>query len=164
MAPARLDKNKAVVDYLLSCEAIYDSTLYFNFANLKEAVTQFITLASDKSVNEPYIDGSVKKRYSLTVQSILSITDNPVVKVAGYDNENISDMSEIQTLIDWIAEQNKLRNYPDFGEDCEIEEIRTTTNNPRLDLINTQVTPPLAQYSFTIEIDYIDYSEKIWNN
>lgn len=157
-----VDKNNAMIEYLLTCQDIASSTLYFNFANIKDSITQFITLAQDVAVDTPFIDGCVRKRYSLTVISFLSISDNPVVKVSGYSNENVSDMAEVQALIDWIAEQETEHNYPDFGEDCECEFIQTTTNNPVLDQIDATKTPPLAKYTFTIQVDYIDSSKKIW--
>lgn len=157
-----VDKNSAMISYLLSCEEISQSTLYFNFANIKDSITQFITLSQDVAVDTPYIDGSVLKRYSLTVISYLSISENPIVKVAGYTNENVSDMAEVQTLIDWIKAQNEERNFPNFGNDCLVESIRTTTNNPVLDQIDATKTPPLAKYTFTVQVDYIDYSKKLW--
>lgn len=158
-----VDKNEAIIEYLLTCEDIASSTLYFNFANIKDSITQFITLAQDVAIDTPFIDGAVLKRYSLTIISYLSISDNPVVKVAGYSNENVSDMAEVQALIDWISEQDNNRNYPDFGTQCEVESIRTTTNNPVLDQIDATRTPPLAKYTFTIQVDYIDNSKKIWS-
>lgn len=158
-----VDKNNAMIEYLLTCEPIKESQLYFNFANIKDAITQFVTLTNDVNINTPYIDGSVKKRYSLTVQSFLSISDNPIRKVAGFDNENVSDMAEVQALLDWVTEQEEIHNYPDFGEDCVGEEIRVTSNNPRLDGINAELNPPLARYSFTIQYEYIDYSKVIWD-
>lgn len=157
-----VDKNNAIITYLLTCADIAGSTLYFNFANIKNAITQFITLSQDKAIDVPYIDGSILKRYSLTIISYLSISDNPIVKVPGYANENISDMAEVQTLIDWIAEQDKVQNFPDFGADCVVEKISTLTNNPVLDQIDATKTPPLAKYTFTIQVDYIDNSQKIW--
>ena len=120
-------------------------------------------MSQDKMIDTPYIDGAVKKRYSLTIISYLSISSNPIVKVAGYTNENVSDMGEVQALIDWIATQDEARNYPDFGDDCEVESIATTTNNPILDVVDATKTPPLAKYTFTIQVEYIDKSKCIWN-
>lgn len=158
-----VDKNNAIIEYLLLCPDIAQSTLYFNFANIKDSITQFVTLAQDRTLDTPFIDGAVRKRYSLTIISFLTITDNPIVKVAGYSNENISDMAEVQALIDWIVDQDDARIFPNFGPDCEIESIRTTSNNPILDQIDASKTPPLAKYSITIQVDYIDNSKKIWN-
>lgn len=177
---ATTDKNKAIIEYLLTCEAIAGSTLYFNFANIKDSVRQFITLAQDVAIDTPYINGDIRKRYSLTIISYLSISANPIVKTpvsqlgtsqvstslsftVSQQNENITDMAEVQALIDWISEQEVNHNYPNFGSDCEVELIRTTTNNPILDQIDATKTPPLAKYTFTIQVDYIDTSKRIWS-
>ena len=158
------DKNQAMVNYFLTCEPIYQSTLYFNFANIKDAAKQFITQSNDININTPYVDGAVKKRYSMTITSFTSISNNPIIKVAGYDNENITDLAEVQALIDWIAEQNEISHFPEFGDNIDIEEIRTTSSNPRLDSIDATSTPAIARYSFTVQVDYIDRTKVIWNN
>lgn len=157
-----MDKNKAVIDYLLTCKPIYNTPLYFNLANIKNGVTQLLKLSDDRNIERPYIDGSVLKRYSLTIISYLTISNNPIVKVEGIDNENVSDMASVQELIDWIVEQNENRNFPNFGEKCVVEEIRTTTSDARLDQIDVTQANPLARYSFTIQIDYLDNTNKLW--
>lgn len=158
------DKNQAMLNYFLTCEPIYQSTLYFNFANIKDAAKQFVTQSNDININTNYIDGAVKKRYSLTITSFTSISNNPIIKVAGYDNENISELAEIQALMDWITEQNDISHFPDFGEGIVVDEIRTTSSNPRLDSIDTTSTPAIARYSFTVQVDYMDFTKVIWNN
>lgn len=157
-----MDKNQATINYLLTCEPIYNTPLYFNFANIKDNVNQFLTLTSDKNIEEPYIDGSIKKMFSLTIISYLTISNNPIVKIEGINNENVDDMATVQALIDWIDTQNENRNFPNFGEDCFVDKISTTTNNPRLDQIDATQSTPLARYSFTIQIEYIDNSKKLW--
>lgn len=158
------DKNQAMIDYFLTCEPIFKSTLYFNFANIKDATKQFITQSNDVNIDKPFIDGAIQKRYSITITSFMSISNNPIIKVEGYSNENISDMVEVQTLIDWITEQNELKHFPDFGEGITVEDIKTTTSNPRLDSIDASTTPAIARYSFTVQVNYIDRTHIIWNN
>ena len=85
-----------------------------------------------------------------------------VVKLPDYPNENMSDLTDIQGLIDWINEQDELRNFPDFGEDCIVETISTTTDEPSFDGIDEETEPNLAVYSITIEIAYIDISKRLW--
>lgn len=158
-----MDKNKALINYLITCQDIMNTPLYLNFVNAKNGVHQIQTLESDKNINAPYIDGSVKKRYSLTLITYLTISINPLVKVEDINNENVADLATVQKLIDWIDEQNTNHNYPNFGDDCVIDEIGTTSNNPRLDQIDATQSNPLARYSFTIYVDYIDNSKRMWN-
>lgn len=157
-----IDKNQAVIDFLLQCPGIANSELYFNFINAEDDNKQIITESNDKFSNRSYIDGSVLKQYTFTLIDFKSITDSALVLIQDYPNENVVDVSDVQTLINWISEQNKLQNFPNFGEDCEIQSIETTSENPNFEGINTEVTPTLAMYSISIRIEYIDNSEKLW--
>lgn len=157
-----VDKNQAVIDYLLQCPDIADSELYFNFINAQDGNKQIVTLENDVYTHKPFIDGSVQKQYTFTILDFKSITDASIVMLAGYENENVADLSDAQALIDWINDQNDLHNFPDFGDDCEVQSIETTTDNPNLEGINTEVSPVLAMYSISIKIEYIDNSKKIW--
>lgn len=160
--PTRLDKNQAIIDYLLQCTDITGKSIYFNLINESNDSIQIITTAEDKMMNKPYIDGSIDKRYTFNIIVFKSITDSPLVTQEGYTNENVDDLAEVQTLIDWINDQQDLGNYPDFGEDCQIDEISTTTETPRFDGINSEMNPPLAMYSISIVIQYLDKSKMLW--
>ena len=157
-----INKNQAVIDYIITCPTILNSPLYFNFINAKDDTNQLFTESTDTYTNKPFIDGSVEKLYTFTIITYKSAADIAVVKQSGYENENLSDMSDIQKLIEWINEQNEARNFPDFGEDCIIDSIETTTEQPKFEGIDDQISPPLAVYSTSIQIKYIDMSRKLW--
>ena len=93
-----------------------------------------------------------------------SVAYTAIAKVAGYPNENVEDIFDTQQIIDWVTEQETLRNYPNFGEDCVIDEMRALTDNPNLNGVDTSITPALAKYSISIQINYIDYSNLSWDN
>lgn len=159
---ANVDKNQAVIDYLITCPQIKDNPLYFNFLNAKDGNKQLISSGNDKSMSKPFIDGSVMKRYTFTIIDYRSVAYQAIVKEAGYVNENVEEALDVQGIMDWIEEQNDARNFPNFGEECEVDEIRTLTDNPNLNGIDTSVTPALAKYSMSIQIDYLDKSKVIW--
>lgn len=157
-----VDKNQAVIDFLLQCPAIANSPLFFNFLNAQDENKQIITQANDKALNKNFIDGSKLKRYQFTLIDFRSVSYQPMPKVAGYVSENVDDLLDVQGVMDWIEEQNDIQNYPDFGSDCQIDEMRTTSENPNLNGVDTQLSPALAKYSMSIIIDYIDKSKVIW--
>lgn len=157
-----VDKNKAIIDFIITCPEILNSPLYFNFINAGDSNKQIVTEANDYYTQKPYVDGSVARLYSFTIIDFRSISDQAIVKLSGYDSENVDDLADVQALINWISEQEDIRNYPDFGEDCVIDRMRCTSDVPNLVGINTDLTPPLAMYSVTIQIDYTDYSKVIW--
>ena len=157
-----IDKNKAVLEFLATCPDIQTVPLFVNFINAKNDTIQFLTSSNDKRLNKPFVDGSVNKRYTFSLVISKSITDMAIAKDI-LTNENLDDLAGIQVLMDWINEQGKNHNYPNFGEKCVIEDMRTTAENPSVDGINTEVTPALCLYSLEIWIDYMDYTDVIWS-
>lgn len=157
-----VDKNTATLDFIATYPDVQTNPLFVNFINAKDNNIQFLTDSNEKILNKPFIDGSVMKRYTFSLVITKSITDMAVPKDV-MSNENIDDIADIQALMDWINEQGEKHIYPNFGENCIIEEMHTTSENPSLDGINTEVTPALALYSMEIRIDYIDYSKVIWS-
>ena len=165
-----VDKNKAVINYLLQCQDIYNSPLYFNLIDAKDNTIQILTTTEDKALSKPFVDGSVQKRYTFNLITFKSISDMELVKPMGtsigtdeYPNENVDELFAVQQLLDWVLEQQDLANYPDFGSDCIIDSIDTTTDYPKFNGINTEITPPLAMYSISIVIEYLDISKVIYN-
>lgn len=156
-----IDKNQAVIDYLLTCPSIAENPVFFNAIQAKDMTKEIVTIGNDTATNTPFIDGSVQKRYTFTIIDFRSITYNPLVTVPGYTNENVEDMLDVQGVIDWIEEQNVSRNFPDFGEGYLIDSIGTGTDNPNLDGVDTNITPALAKYSISVQIDYLDVSKAI---
>lgn len=156
------DKQEAIINYILQCPQIKDTPLYFNFINAKDNTSQIVTTANDRFLDKPYITGSVEKQYSFRILIFKSITDDALVKLEGFAHENVEELAYVQELIDWISEQNELKNLPDFGEECDVDSIETSAETPRLEGINMEVAPPLAMYSVTIRIHYVDNSKNIW--
>lgn len=158
-----MDKNKIIVDYLMECPQIKENPLFFNFAEAKDNNKQFVTVANDKALDREFLDGSILKRYTFTIIDYRSIIYQAIVTQPGYPNENMEEMVDIQGIIDWITEQERVRNYPDFGNDYKIEEMRAVTDNPNLNGLDTSVSPALAKYSISIQVDYLDKTNVLWN-
>lgn len=158
-----MDKNQAVIDFLLQCPQIKENPLFFNFAEAEDNNKQIVTVANDKSVSKEFIDGSVQRLYTFTIIDYRSVTYQAIVKMAGYANENVEEMFDIQKMIEWVSEQAKVRNYPDFGEKCIINNMWAVTDTPNLNGVDTSAQPPLAKYSVSVQIEYLDRTGVLWN-
>lgn len=157
-----VDKNQAMIDYLINCPSIRDNPVFFNFISAKEDNKQLLPVANDKTLDRSYIDGSVLKRYTLTLIDFKSVIYQAVVKAAGYTNENVEEMFDVQGIIDWVTEQGRKKVFPYFGSDCIVQSIRTVTDNPNLNGIDTSTSPATAKYSFSIQVEYLDTTDVIW--
>lgn len=158
-----VDRSKAVIEFILQCPQIQNNPLFFNFLNAQDDNKQFLTLANEKTIDRSFIDGSVLRRYTFTIVDYRTVAYQAVVKDMSYPNENLEEFIDVQDMLDWVDEQADLRNYPDFGSDCIIEDMRTLTDQPNLNGVDTNVKPALAKYSISIQIDYLDISKRIWN-
>lgn len=158
-----MDKNQAIIDFLIQCPQIHDNPLYFNFSEAEDNNKQIVTVGNDKKLNKTFIDGSELKRYTFTIIDYRSVAYQAIVKQAGFPSENVDEMMDIQSIMDWVTEQNDNMNYPNFGDDCMIDDMRVVTDNPNLNGIDTSVKPAIAKYSFSIQIDYLDKSKMIFN-
>lgn len=157
-----MNKNEAVIEYLMKCPIIENNPLFFNFADVESGNNHFIT-ESDKTRHK-YIDGSVLKQYTFTIACYKAVSHIAIMGTEDFNDENIENMAIVQSILDWIDAQEDLHNYPDFGEECEIDSIATLTSDPDLDGIDTSVNPPIARYSVGVKIQYIDKSKQIWSN
>ena len=157
-----MDKNQAVIEYLLQCPSVKNNSLFFNFAKETDNSNQIVTHGDDAVLNQPFIDGSVEKVFTFTMYVYKSVTFNPIVKAEGLVDENVAEVSDIQDLIDWLVTQNDNKVFPNFGTSCIIDSVKPTTNRPTLRGVSTQSQPPLAQYQVVIQITYLDTSKKIW--
>lgn len=158
-----MDKNKAMIAYLQQCPAVQSNPTYFNFAEAEDNTKQLVPLGNDKSVARPYIDGSVLRKYTLTIVDYRSVVYQALVNATGYPNENVEELADVQAVLDWVDEQNELGNFPDFGSDCVIDKIESLSDAPKLNGVDHSTTPNLAKYSFSIQVTYLDKSKMIWN-
>lgn len=159
-----MDKNQAVIDFLLQCPTIAANPVFFNFLKAGDDDKQIVAQSNDRTLNRTFVDGSVSKRFIFTLMDFRSVSYEPLPKVAGKTSENVEEMFDVQGIVDWIEEQADLRNYPNFGADCQIDAMQTTSDTPNLNGVDTSVTPALAKYSITIQIDYIDLSKSVWQS
>lgn len=169
-------KEEAVLNFLFQCPQIRDNPLFFNFINAKDGNKQIVTMGNEANIHRPYIDGSVLKRYTFTLVDFRSATYQPIPKVAEtttttttssdtppapIQNENVEEFIDVQGILDWVEQQADNRQFPNFGQNCVIDSMHVLTDNPVLNGVDTQIKPALAKYSFSIRIDYIDYSKAI---
>ena len=160
---SEVDKNSAVIEYLKQCPEIANHSLFFNFAQKSDNNQLFATYADDTEAMRKFVDGSRELKYTFTMIVYKSISYNPVVE--GLSDENMEEFIDVQSIADWIEEQNDNHIFPDFGEDCVIDSIETLTNGPILrSKAEDEVQPALAQYSLGVRIIYLDTSKVLWNS
>lgn len=155
------DKHVAVIDFLQNCPEIANHPLFFNFAQEEDNNQLFVTYADNIDAITSYVDGSKEMSYTFTMIFYKSVAYNALID--GRADENLDEFIDIQSIGEWIEEQNDNKIFPDFGEDCVIDSIETLTNKPRVSRqVEGDMQPALAQYSLGVRIRYLDTSKVLW--
>ena len=115
-----MDKHTTVRDWLKSYPGF--NRLCFNFGTVTSQSKHLIPTASDY-VFKRDIFGNAVRYYDFAITAFNDIDD-----ITDDGAENLVDFNQMQNFIDWIAEQNSKRDFPSFGDNCEVEEIRNLQN------------------------------------
>lgn len=136
-----MTKHEIMVDYVK--EKVED--LSFNFASDSAMSVSFITDFTGKVVKK-YIRAADKEyRFSILINWHYSINN---------DDVNLKAMNVAQEFADWIDTQNSLKNYPDFGEKCQVKKIETLQNMPNLATVDME--SEVAQYRIPCRVLYFE--------
>lgn len=142
-----MTKHDAITEYFKTrVGELTGEKLEFN--NSQEAPNSFsiVTNYSDK-VRKKYIRTGAEKEYAFSVIIVKAYS-------AHEDDLNLEAMNFAQSFLDWIEEQNKLKNYPEFPENCQIKSMECLQNMPNLAGINSQAG--LARYMIQCRLIYFE--------
>ena len=142
-----INRYQAVMNWLDGYPQV-GRDLYFNFIDEtnNDGNTTLATVPHGQIVRR-YVDGCRLMKMQLEIRQIKPL--------ATYSNTtaNADQMQLVKEFLDWINEQGKKKNFPDWGE-CEIIDIKTPeeVKDPSL----AGVSEEGALYGFPFEILYIE--------
>lgn len=92
-----------------------------------------------------YMRGKGIKRYNFTVVMIRPHD-------TGTSILNVDEIFNVEKFMDWISEQNKIKNFPDFGENTRVLSIEPLQNIPNLAAVDPDGSS--AKYMFGCRVRY----------
>jgi len=139
-----MNKNEAMWEYLMKCPEI-NTYLTFNSVGAESGNTGLLTEYSSEAWEKKMLRGGIK-RYDFAV-IMMKQHDT------GTSTVNISQIFDVQKVMDWIDEQNQIRNFPDFGNKMMIS-IENLQNMPNLAGVSDDST--VAKYMIQCRVKYYD--------
>lgn len=152
-----MDYVTPFIKWLLQSDYIKNNKLFLNAVNAEDNSIQLVTQQIARNQDKKYIDGSTLHRVVFTVFDYKSISFNQFVKAMFERNENLSDLLLVNQLIDFVDDMNKKGNFPDFGENFEVQSIYCEYNTPSAPSIDSSLSPALAKYSIPIICEVLEY-------
>lgn len=117
----------------------------FNFADDSPDSVSFLTNYSGKVVKS-YLRAA-DKEYGFTIMITWHYSTET-------DDLNMQAMNFVQKFMDWIDEQNRKKNFPDFGDKCQVKKIENLQNMPNLAAVDWENM--VAQYMIQCRVLYFE--------
>lgn len=144
-----MTKHDAVKEFFFpKLKELARTNLKFNFSDENPDSMALITNYSGKQIKK-YVRGS-EKEYGFSVIIVKDYSKDE-------DDLNLQAMNFAQSVMEWIEQQNKKRNFPDFGEKCQIKRMENLQNMPNLSGINPE--EGLARYMLQCRIIYFERND-----
>lgn len=142
------NKYAAVMDFINKCPLVGTDT-YFNFTDAtSDDGNTFLYAVPYSKPYKKYVDGDALWRMQFEIRQI-----KPLCR----ESNTIANTEALQVVTDflnWVRQQGENKNYPDFGENCTILDLRITD-----DVITPMMTgmdENGALYAFPFEILYFE--------
>lgn len=144
------NKYEAMQDFISRCHLAGQHT-YLNYVTDEnnDDNTSLLTSGHGKVVTQ-YVDGPCLINLAFEIRQI-----KPHSKDSNtYANSEATQ--EVQQFMDWINEQGRAKNFPDFGKDCIIQHMATPRTAKTPALLGLTEAGDGAVYSFPVEILFLD--------
>ena len=122
------------------------SILNFNFSPESPDSFSFVTNYSDQ-VRKKYVRVGAEKEYAFSIIITKEYSTSA-------DDLNLEAMNFAQAFMDWIDRQDRLKNYPEFPDNCEIRKMEVLQNMPNLAGVNAAAG--LARYMIQCRLIYFE--------
>lgn len=137
------NKHLAVWEWLFQNEEI--KRLYFNFSDTQNGNITIATSPANSAL-KTYTNGDKLKAYDFSL-----IQYKPMNTVDVNSEENAEIMFDAEKLMDWIDEQERVKNYPRF-RGCPVQKVENMPNMPSIAGMDDTV----AKYLFSCRITYLE--------
>jgi hypothetical protein len=142
-----MTKHEAVMEFF-SEKAVELFDRYLQFNALEKQGVAIITDSTESTVLARFIGGPERKRYAFNIMA------NVPMSIDMERGTNIDSVSMFEEFSDWIRSNAREGNYPDFGEGCVVEAMRTSDTIPNL--VDVDNEAQIARYTLAVQIDYLE--------
>jgi hypothetical protein len=138
------DKEKALHEWAQGNPFLTDY-LMFDFLREHQGSCAIAPISGESALKR-YINGDAMKVYRFALQVSFALSDST-------DDTNTQNMFTLRQWQHWLEEQERLRQYPNFGESCGDYQIRNLSNTPQMAM---RYENGMAKYQFFAEIKYLE--------
>lgn len=137
-----MTRHEAMFNWIGSYPNIHD-IFNVDFSEAEVRTNSFKIL--DEQVKKTDILGNETVNYKFSIGEYRNYTTNP------FTMENLKNIEAVDEFIDWVNEQDKIRNYPQIPN-ANVEKV--TASRIGSGMASVDPIMRLAQYTFTVTVTY----------
>ena len=142
-----MNKYEKLIDWLKDYALLYaDDWIYFNVILTNQIGAIGVTSVVNEREVETYINGARKVEFLFAI-ALVEEYDK------GTSNHNLRAIKEFENIAAWIEEKNEQRDFPNFGDNIDIEKVESLEIAPNV-MIDQQSN--VAKYQGQFRITYIE--------
>lgn len=153
-----MDYTTPLIKWLLKSEYVKKNKLFLNAATAQNNNIQIVTQQVSRNEDKEYVDGSILHKVRFTVFDFKSISFNQFAAAMLNKNENLEDLLSIGNITDFVKQKDSEGDFPDFGENFEVQRIYCEHLGSPTPAIDNSLSPPLAKYSIPITCEVLEYA------
>ena len=144
------NKFEAMMEFIRSSDyAGQDTYLNYLTDENNDDNTAVLTSGAGKIVTQ-YTDGACLVNLAFEIRQIKPHSKESNI----YANSDAAQ--EVQSFMDWINEQGRLKSFPDFGDRCKVQHMATPKTARTPNMLGLTESEDGAIYSFPVEILYLE--------
>lgn len=144
-----VNKYEKLAEWLKEYSPTY-SWIYFN-VTLSEVNNLTVNSVQNERELTQFINGDREVEFLFALDLVKEYD-------TGTSSINLEANEEFEKIADWIEEQNKVKNFPDFGSNIIIEKVEVLETVPSV-TIDTQAG--MAKYQGQFKITYLEVRKEI---
>lgn len=133
-------------EWLLTCPLLADQRLNVNHL-LGYGIEYSIVEAPTTPIVTQYMDGSSIRQKVFALAALKD--ESPDIL------QNIAESGFWEQFTHWVEQQNRLRNYPDFGTTKRVRKVAVTSTHYLL-----STTPTTARWQIQLSVTYYQKGER----
>jgi len=140
----RSNIDKILLEWAQGCDTLTDTPL-LNWLAERDGACAIVPIPADEE--KGYIAGDIETvTYDFMFQVMFQISE-------ATDDVNTDNLFTLRGWQDWIDEQEKAGNYPEFGENYSCYELKNLSNMPQLaDVYESG----MAKFQFPVRLKYVE--------
>lgn len=147
------------IEWLLKSDYIKSNKLFLNAVEAQDNNIQIVTQQIPENQVQKYINGAKAYPIIFYINNYKSVSYNQLVKSMIGGNENVTDLLDVQEIINFVSEMNKKQIFPAFGESVSVERIYCQNTTPSTPAIDGSASPALAKFTIPIVCEVFEDAE-----